>query len=194
MKEVVLVESNKVWRAYCENRTKLFRGETLQLAAFGTEEEVVYKVGLAEKGDEIFFLINNERRKVEGFAQMNVQAEEIYEECRGLLEEEDVEEPLDDDIYYCTNPDCPTGGGLVKYPIKGFYGECYCPDCGEELSVGYEDLTEDRLLVITRRLLQAVIDLESDETIKEYGSIQDYLSTEYGISETDYEEITGVLL
>lgn len=194
MKEVVLVESNKVWRAYCENRTKLFKGETLQLAAFGTEEEVVYKVGLAEKGDDIFFLINNVRRKVEGFAQMNVQAEEIYEECRGLLEEEDVEEPLDDDIYYCTNPDCPTGGGLVKYPIKGFYGECYCPDCGEELSVGYEDLTEDRLLVITRRLLQAVIDLESDETIKEYGSIQDYLSTEYGISETDYEEITGVLL
>ena len=194
MKEVVLVESNKVWRAYCENRTKLFRGETLQLAAFGTEEEVIYKVGLAEKGDDIFFLINNVRRKVEGLAQMNVQAEEIYEECRGLLEEEDVEEPLDDDIYYCTNPDCPTGGGLVKYPMKGFGGECYCPDCGEELSVGYEDLTEDRLLVIARRLLQAVIDLESDEIIKEYGSIQDYLSTEYGISETDYEEITGVLL
>lgn len=194
MKEVVLVESNKVWRAYCENRTKLFRGETLQLAAFGTEEEVIYKVGLAEKGDDIFFLINNVRRKVEGLAQLNDQAEEIYEECRGFLEEEDVEEPLDDDIYYCTNPDCPTGGGFVKYPIKGFGGECYCPDCGEELSVGYEDLTEDRLLTITRRLLQAVIDLESDEIIKEYSSIQDYLATEYGISETDYEEITGVTL
>lgn len=193
MKEVVLVESNKVWRAYCENRTKLFRGETLQLAAFGTEEEVVYKVGLAEKGDDIFFLINNERRKVESLMQMNDQAEEIYEECRGLLEEEDVEEPLDDNIYYCTNPDCPTGGGFVKYPIKGFYGECYCPDCGEELSVGYEDLTEDRLLTITHKLVEAVIDLETDEVIKEYDSIQDYLAAKYGISETDYEEIAGVV-
>lgn len=193
MKEVVLVESNKVWRAYCENRTKLFRGETLQLAAFGTEEEVVYKVGLAEKGDEIFFLINNVRRKVEGFAQMSLQAEEIYEECRGLLEGEDVEEPLDDDIYYCTNPDCPTGGGFVRYPIKGFSGGFFCPDCGEELSAGYEDLTEDRLLTITHKLVEAVIDLEANEVIEEYDSIQDYLAAKYGISETDYEEIAGVI-
>jgi hypothetical protein len=193
MKEVILVESNKVWRAYCENRTKLFRGETLQLAAFGTEEEVVYKVGLAEKGDDIFFLINNERRKVESLMQMNDQAEEIYEDCRGFLEEEDVEESFYDDIYYCTNPDCPTGGGFVRYPIKGFSKGFFCPDCGEELSVGYEDLTEDRLLTITHKLVEAVIDLEANEVIEEYDSIQDYLAAKYGISETDYEEIAGVI-
>ena len=81
----------------------------------------------------------------------------------------------------------------MKYPIKGFYGECYCPDCGEELSVGYEDLTEDRLLTITHKLVEAVIDLEADEVIKEYDSIQDYLAAKYGISETDYEEIAGVV-
>lgn len=192
-KEIVIVESDKVWFEYCKNRTKLIRGETLPLAVFGTEEEIIYKVGLIVRGDDIFFLINNERRKVESLMQMNDQAEEIYEDCRGFLEEEDVEESFYDDIYYCTNPDCPTGGGFVRYPIKGFSGGFFCPDCGEELSAGYEDLTEDRLLTITHKLVEAVIDLEANEVIEEYDSIQDYLAAKYGISETDYEEIAGVI-
>lgn len=81
----------------------------------------------------------------------------------------------------------------MRYPIKGFSKGFFCPDCGEELSVGYEDLTEDRLLTITHKLVEAVIDLEANEVIEEYDSIQDYLAAKYGISETDYEEIAGVI-